>query len=31
MRVYIFTGNLWAANDSEAGDGNREIHMWSKL
>lgn len=31
MRVYIFTGNLWAANDSEAGDGNRAIHMWSKL
>lgn len=30
MKIYIFTGNLWAANDSEAGDGKRATHMWSK-
>ncbi|AHY83219.1 hypothetical protein [Escherichia phage e4/1c] len=35
MKIYVFTGNLWAANDSEAGDGKRansyveqEIMIW---
>ena len=23
MKIYVFTGNLLAANDSEAGDGKR--------
>lgn len=31
MKICVFTGNLWAANDSGAGDGKRAIHMWSKL
>lgn len=30
MKVYIFTGNLWAAKDSKVGDGKRATHIWSK-
>lgn len=30
MKIYVFTGNLWAANDSEAGYGKRATHIWSK-
>lgn len=27
MKIYVFTGNLWAANDSEAGDWVR-AKLW---
>lgn len=31
MKIYVFTGNLWAANDSEAGDGiMANLWRWCK-